>query len=298
MRSSDLRRPMTKYPQPSEGTLHQWSLRHPAFRFVSPHTTRQYERFLWLMDLPPAQRWEAFLAKTEHLTAQTQACYWASHMSVMKAMGEAPTEADKKALKHLDDLATCRSSAACPPPFTTEHEEILSNMPPSPMRAALGISFHLGQRPSDVFQLRTANVTIASWDSEMIVIEVLEGKVVKTIGPYSIGARLTHWAARSLWSIVQQAPKGNVYLFSAANTENERVALTREAHVYLQEIDPILEVRSIRRGGLQRMAQAGVPLSQILLLSRHTTEAMLCRYLQNGKTARAELDALADAALA
>ena len=43
-----------------------------------------------------------------------------------------------------------------------------------------------------------------------------------------------------------------------------------------------MDVRALRRGGLQAMAIAGTPLSVIIQFSKHATEKMLMRYLQHG----------------
>jgi 3-mercaptopyruvate sulfurtransferase SseA len=40
-----------------------------------------------------------------------------------------------------------------------------------------------------------------------------------------------------------------------------------------------LEVRSVRRGGLQEMDAAGLPLTQIMQFSKHTSVKMLMKYL-------------------
>ncbi len=71
------------------------------------------------------------------------------------------------------------------------------------------------------------------------------------------------------------------FLFSEGNTQHEREALTHQAANILEDIDPLLEVRSVRRGGLQRMASSGMLYPDILKFSKLTSEASLNRYLNN-----------------
>ena len=79
------------------------------------------------------------------------------------------------------------------------------------------------------------------------------------------------------------------FLFSDGNTQREREALTHQAATILEDIDPSLEVRSVRRGGLQRMASSGMLYPDILRFSKHTSEASLNRYLNNGICAMGHL---------
>jgi hypothetical protein len=53
----------------------------------------------------------------------------------------------------------------------------------------------------------------------------------------------------------------------------------------LQSSNEDLELRSIRRGGLQRMAALGVELETIRWFSNHTSVEMLLRYLDWGAVA-------------
>ena len=56
-----------------------------------------------------------------------------------------------------------------------------------------------------------------------------------------------------------------------------------------------MEARSVRRGSLQTMALAGVPLETLILYSGHTNEKTLLRYLGWGHAAGARQRQMADA---
>jgi hypothetical protein len=58
--------------------------------------------------------------------------------------------------------------------------------------------------------------------------------------------------------------------------------------VRLIALDPTLQGRSIRRGGLIAMAQRGASISQLLSFSKHRSEAMLLKYLDYGAVLKHE----------
>ena len=51
----------------------------------------------------------------------------------------------------------------------------------------------------------------------------------------------------------------------------------------LRAVDPNLELRSIRRGALQHMASQNVSMEDLRIYSRHSSVAMLRRYLHWGR---------------
>ena len=63
----------------------------------------------------------------------------------------------------------------------------------------------------------------------------------------------------------------------------------------MRHIDVELELRSIRRGGLQHLAsRPNAKLDEVLLFSRHSDKEMLRRYLDHGLYAREEEDAITE----
>jgi hypothetical protein len=78
---------------------------------------------------------------------------------------------------------------------------------------------------------------------------------------------------------------GRLFLFSATNSDEERQKVLNVIRDMLTSINDRLELRSIRRGGLQRMANLKVSIPQMLHFSRHSDAQMLMRYLSWGQHA-------------
>ena len=62
--------------------------------------------------------------------------------------------------------------------------------------------------------------------------------------------------------------------------------------------DPTMEARSVRRGALQLLAAAEVPLPTLMLFSGHTNQRTLLRYLNWGVCATEQRSAMAVAGAA
>lgn len=74
-----------------------------------------------------------------------------------------------------------------------------------------------------------------------------------------------------------------LFLFSDTNANEEREKILQKIKDMIFSIDDDLELRSFRRGGLQRMASLGFNTETLLQFSRHTDAQMLMRYLNWGQ---------------
>jgi integrase len=142
-------------------------------------------------------------------------------------------------------------------------------------------TFLLGQRISDMIQL---GVNDLQWNDEFLMITVRRGKTVPAYShPYTLWLRRNKYPTESLIELTTDATKKNrLYLFSDLNSDDERAKTLNIMRDMLTSVNDQLELRSIRRGGLQRMANLGVKIEIVLEHSRHSDVSMLMRYLSWG----------------
>lgn len=286
-------KPVEKWPLPSRKVTERFVARHPTWKLTTLNYQRTQMRLAFLFDHPEKDRWAVFLevAKTRGISAATTAAYWVAHLTAKAAMGESPTSEDKKGAKHLMAQAE-RAQPAHPQPMTIEQANRISQCAESDttgVSLAILFGFVAGQRISDVLQLHEADVTI---DCAAVVVTVRRGKVVPTIGPYTLALGIKTPVGNHL--LQRKKIRRNKYLFSDGNTDDERGQLALEVRLRLAELDPGLEARSVRRGGLQAMAAQGVPLQQIIKMSKHSTIPMLMRYLDWGAKSSAHVNEVAE----
>jgi integrase len=147
----------------------------------------------------------------------------------------------------------------------------------------IGLAFRGGQRMADVIQLRKEDILLLP---HRVLITFRRGKVVPRIGPFTIslptnlGQTKCAVLAR-LREMLNTTASG--FILTHGNTEAERAQVSGEVTKRLKDIDPSLEARSIRRGGLSRLAAAGASETALLLYSRHASTSMLYRYLNAGQ---------------
>jgi len=144
---------------------------------------------------------------------------------------------------------------------------------------AILVTFTLGQRISDILQLQREDVEVRE---DMILITLRRGKMIPVIGAFTIGMPRNCTAAVKLEKILEER---KTWLFLEKEMQMEKSDLQKMVAKKRNEIAKTInrDVRCLRRGGLQRMARAGVPTETLLYFSRHGNEAMLRRYLNEGK---------------
>ena len=140
---------------------------------------------------------------------------------------------------------------------------------------ALEVTYVLGQRLGDVFKLVPQNIsTITDEISKQTLTTVMfkKGKTIKRTQPYCL--HLDGVLGQSLLKFSKERMLEQ-QLFQFEDFEAIRDAI--------KATSPELNILSIRRGGLQAMAQRGISIETILHHSRHTTQDTLMRYLDWGQ---------------
>ena len=159
----------------------------------------------------------------------------------------------------------------------------------SDLATMIGLSFFLGQRLGDICQLHADDFVqeLTKGILTRLLVTFRRGKVIGRIGPYTISLPRTHTTEPVLnRTMALLSKRRGTFVLSTSNTAAERERLADNANRKLKNTSSQLEVRSVRRGGLTRMATAGVPVSTLLLFSRHASLQMLYRYLDSGRRCR------------
>ncbi len=294
-----------EWPTPSVATQQLWKSRAAVYSTYSPNYISTLQRMLWLLDVTPTDRFSAFeeACYKRAVAATTAAGYFVALMTLQKMLTnhESPMEkaADKRALKVLQDRAATHR-VAFPQPMTLDHIRLIRlEFPHSAITTLIEMCWVLGQRIGDAAQTAVIDVqltdietcTIGSYSrKKCLTIDVRRGKVVgKLVPAYSLPLPWSSEVAQRVWALKEQRRKlGKLFMWTDTNSPEERRLLHAQIAFMITSScngnDVNLELRSIRRGGLQQMAKR-FPLEKILPFSQHKSEAMLLRYLDGGKAA-------------
>ena len=202
------------------------------------------------------------------------ATYWTALGTLTAALGMGKPPDHPKIQKYLET----RALAEIPVRLSSTLEEVHLWMLrlPQYLEGALNPCFILGQRLSDFLQLVFDSLAILRTTTEaFLAVTFFVGKTIGSTGPYTLHLPLNSEAATLLISSATQAKKKgwtNLFFPPGETWEATRAIISATIN---------RDVRCIRRGGLQRMALAGIPQTSILIFSRHATPAMLSRYLQH-----------------
>jgi hypothetical protein len=197
----------------------------------------------------------------------------------------------QKSMKPFSSLATfLESQARCEkkekaPPMRRRHARKLAEdmqLHRSPLEVAILLAWIYGQRISDVCRLHSDDCRkIRLGGHRFLVLTVRRGKTTKNTGPYTIhiptrGSPLAKW-------ILDLASGKFLFTGQKEDTKQTRARMARKVRVAMKMISPRLEARSIRRGGLQQLANMGLSLPEIqLYFSQHKTIRVLREYLDYG----------------
>ena len=237
-------------------------------------------RLLPLRDLSPATQYRTFnsWATEKKWAASTKETYWQVLMTMVKASrGAIPPQMNS--VKKLFKKTTLRMPEARPTTAMTWNQmqaaaAFLRERGQDNEAVALETAFSLGQRLGDVTKLKTADMTRVYDTVTETTFTALTFRISKTaevIGPYTL-----HLPADSLLaaSVVYHCHEASSDYIFPPNQPAVRTAL--------KAVDKTLTILSIRRGGLQNMARAGISIETLLHHSNHRTVAMLNHYLQHG----------------
>lgn len=248
----------------------RWQSRPSAYKRTTADYQQVQFRFLPLAGFHTLLRFDIFMCMVEMgqwkwSTAET---YWGAVLATLSAC-QIPIEAhDRKNMVWLKAKAQAEVPHTAPP-LTVIH---IMSLPGDEVSLLIIVSWLLGQRISDFSLVRTQR-TVPLWQNRVMAFTLVEGKVISRIGPYTLFLDLGNTVGHAMFSHWRRRQHKN-HLWSST-------ALAA-ASVRLHEMN--LENRSVRRGGLQRMAQLGWPVEIILMHSKHRDRPMLMRYLGHGQT--------------
>jgi hypothetical protein len=141
----------------------------------------------------------------------------------------------------------------------------------TPVSRVIEIAWLAAGRVGDVLQLETVDLAMTN-EHKAMNIRFRRGKTASK-NQYVITVPSPSGAMIAYLEEAQQT--GRRFLFPSITTTEVTAALRTQ--------DPLLESRSLRRGRLQQLSKAGAEDAELLLLSRHSSTAMLRRYLSFGE---------------
>jgi integrase len=189
-------------------------------------------------------------------------------------------------------MASLESEARCAPTWELEDpSQFLSEAmitvleqtcnADEPLLAAALTSLRLGQRIGDVLSIKAED--IHGVGESTLAVQMTDAKVTKRKGVFTLAIPLQSFPGKLLLSMRGAALAQNEsYLFKTmaqhGNRQVENLLHQRLLALWGLKID----LRSLRRTGLSKIASAGAPLTTVMAISKHSTVQMLERYLANG----------------
>ena len=294
-----------QWPLPSGKTLSVFQGRHEALKTFSDGYMQTQERLLFLFDHVPEKRFAVFELECykRALAPTTAHTYWTAFAGIDKMLSDVlgATPAVRRCSQVLEDRAL-QYPVAFPQPLTGHLRQRLRDTVVAGnagVHVLIEACWILGQRFGDFIQLAVNDFLVKD---DKILITFRRGKTVSYTKPYTLTLSRAHPIVEALLQIRTNAQTmGWLFLVTPKNEPELRQRLLRKASAHLSTVDDRLEVRSIRRGGLQHMASLGMTTDEIRDFSKHTSNEMLMRYLAWGQVAlehNNRIQALADRMLA
>jgi hypothetical protein len=282
------------WPLPSPTIRCLFDARHQIYKTYSDSYMEAQARMLFLLDLRPEERFERFEQECYRriLAPTTAHVYWVALSAVESILipSVQPTTAMKRTASILEDRARAYPVAFPPPLTAADRSRFQSRFSACSFGivALVEACWVLGQRFGDFIQLAIADFQIKKLN---VMITVRRGKTVKHTQPYTLLLQSESRVTENLMKVRAEAIRlGWVFLTTPDNNPLTRAKLSHRTSALLSLIDERLEIRSIRRGGLQHMASLRHELQHIRLFSQHRSEEMLLRYLNWGQAAEAQND--------
>lgn len=169
----------------------------------------------------------------------------------------------RQAMKTVSARAT--ESPARVPLAMTRHtlQATLTAEPLQEKRIVLALMWSTAARVGDILALKAEDLLLSP---DSLAVCIRRGKTTKRRGPYTVH---TTYAG--------DLPELQAWM--AAHPQRLFSVTPAEMLLTFRLVDRRLEARSIRRGSLQSMAAAGVPIDTLLEFSGHTNAKSLLRYL-------------------
>ena len=208
----------------------------------------------------------------------------------------------RDASRHIRRLSRRTMRTALPSVTEAEIVKMIETAKDPEIKAILMLIWACAGRSGDVSQLKTAGITLGAKVKNPqrgrrtnLSLFFEKGKVIGKIDPYHV-----HTAIPEMWAEWMQGfleeKKASVYLFQMPSKAARQRFLDR-VRDHVRTVAPRCDLRALRRGSAQNMAEKGLALTTILQFTKHTDISMLRRYLRFGKTVSEEVTRCQAAAL-
>ena len=296
----DKNAPRIRWPEPSKEALDRFSSLAPATRWVTSNYAGTQLRMLFLLDIEePRDRHrrfdqECFIRRLAPTTAET---YWIAWLSISKACQLELTHEDRAFTAALVKRSRTYPVRFPQPLLKDDVATLFRVGNGSPLVSMIAACWHLGQRIGDFIQVAAANIKPSALGEVAILMD--RGKTIDQghVPPYYVYLESDHEVSRHLLAAKHVAmANGWLYILSPTNSDGERRAIEQRIRHILRRVSRNVELRSIRRGGLQHLASSpNVSLEQVRLHSQHKSVNMLMRYLDHGFHSRAREESMLSA---
>ena len=142
--------------------------------------------------------------------------------------------------------------------------------------AIMMLMWKTASRLTSITQLETVDVTPLKDRPDVVRMLFRRGKTILSTGPYTLWAEVDDRTLRYIKS---------------RRTQQEQWLCTKRAEQLCGPLGVILrefQIRSFRRGALQQIASIDVTPDDLRIISRHTTNQSLYRYLDHGSASKYE----------
>lgn len=261
----------------------RWDQRSGSLKQISTAAWQNTQRrFLPLLVLSTSEREEEFEARRDAggWSYRTCAGYWSAMVKAAEQVGVQVTPEMRVCGRLYSFLGKEEDEKRKTKPLLRGQ---LSHLQPllCPLTFLLvETAFELGQRIGDTAKLQADHITWlqdGATGLKLLAIQYRKGKTTRRRDPFTLHLAASMPLAADLWNTAQSR-RGQLLFCDPDNV----CAMMTEMRNALKNIDAELSLLSIRRGGLQDMALAGMSESSLLHHSRHTTLQLLHRYLEWG----------------
>ena len=270
----------------------KWQTRPESVRNVtSAKWQESQQKFVFLLAFGQVDR-EAIFAEMADLLAwsyKTMEKYWSAFIKGAQSI-EATITIAMRAQQRVFHFMAQEEDPKNPtvPGTPAEIETACTHLVPA-IACAVRLAYILGQRMGDVLNLWSScaekifDPVSQTW---FLALLFRKTKTTRTAQPYTLHVPL-EGLGHTLWELSQQRQQAaEHFLFldkGAAKDEQAKVQKLSAIKDAMRKASPLLSVLSIRRGGLQAMALAGMSTETLLAHSRHQRIENLHRYLDWGK---------------
>ena len=192
------------------------------------------------------------------------------------------------------ELTAQQATLAFPRPMSTEHAKGLARLftaNPASESAFLLIAWLFAARPGDLAKVKKAEITL---HDGQLTIFFARGKGARLGDPYHV--KMQADAAQQQAYRFLASTQGEFLVQLPSKKEFEKFYSSMRSLLRTLPDSQGLELRSMRRGRLQFLAEQGLTNKDLMKISGHKSEATLMRYLHWGLKAHDHFDSLVTAA--